>query len=325
MKEKIMVLLCWISTIVLFGCGTPKLEEKTQESDYIQMKSGNWNAKYTYLDEVEIRNYIEDENYLNKKVAMAYTKDYDCYELVFIDNNDDGDIKSKYGTTIDYNKVKINKAEVVPESIKKKSPRPILLVNESDIEIIEETIINDILASDKSYDEIEENAFIYMMDIDDGKVGYDEKYQARVDKLLEEYKEDCKQLREESEKESQEKKNIPQNTTNKYKAKFGEVLDANEYNNTLTIKFKIKPSMTNKMTVDQNGYNVEDLILNQNANKFDEIQYWAVADMTDGSESKVISFTLNKKLIDNIKQQYVVGNQIVNQSDDVWILPSLKE
>ena len=66
------------------------------------------------------------------------------------------------------------------------------------------------------------------------------------------------------------------------------------------------------------------MILNQGADKYDEIQYWAVADMTDGSESKVISFTVDKDLISMIKNKQIVGNQIVDYGKDLWILPSLK-
>ena len=54
------------------------------------------------------------------------------------------------------------------------------------------------------------------------------------------------------------------------------------------IKAKIESNISKKLTVSQNGFNVEDLILNQEAEKYNEIQYWAVADMADGTESKVV-------------------------------------
>lgn len=109
------------------------------------------------------------------------------------------------------------------------------------------------------------------------------------------------------------------------KLKFGELLDINEAENKVIVKAKIEPSTSNKTTIEQNGYNIEDLILNQGFDKYDEIQYWAVADMTDGEESKVISFTVNKELINKIKNKEVVGNQIVDNASDTYILPSLKE
>lgn len=45
--------------------------------------------------------------------------------------------------------------------------------------------------------------------------------------------------------------------------------------------------------------------------------------MNDGSESKVISFTIPKNQINAIKNKQIVGNQIVDKATDVWILPSL--
>ncbi|EGO86270.1 hypothetical protein G8S49_11065 [Clostridium botulinum C] len=124
--------------------------------------------------------------------------------------------------------------------------------------------------------------------------------------------------------ESIEDKNTPKTVTADYKPRFGQILEAIKLGKKLTIKFKISPSYNNKTTIHQNGFNMEDLILNQGADKFDSIDYWAVADMQDGSESKVISFTLDKNLIDSIKNRNTVGNQIVDKAKDVWILPSLK-
>ena len=109
------------------------------------------------------------------------------------------------------------------------------------------------------------------------------------------------------------------------KLKFGKLVDINEAENKVVVKAKIEPSTSNKTTIDQNGYNVEDLIINQGFDKYNEIQYWAVADMTDGEESKAVSFTLSKDLITKIKNEEVVGNQIIDNAEDVYILPSLKE
>lgn len=106
--------------------------------------------------------------------------------------------------------------------------------------------------------------------------------------------------------------------------KFGELLDATTNDGILIIKAKISPSYSNKATITQNGFNVEDIILNQGGDSFDEIQYWAVADMTDGSESKVISFTLTKDHINSVKNEQLFGNEIVDKAIDVWILPSLQ-
>lgn len=112
-----------------------------------------------------------------------------------------------------------------------------------------------------------------------------------------------------------------------YKLKFGELLDVvvQESSNTLIIKAKINPSMTNKQTVQQNYHSVEDLIRNQGANVYDEIQYWAVADMTDGSESKVINFTLDKGTIDAVANEQIHAIELQDYVSDLWILPSLNQ
>jgi hypothetical protein len=111
-----------------------------------------------------------------------------------------------------------------------------------------------------------------------------------------------------------------------YTILHGEYLESNETDdNGLVIKVKIKPSTTNKLTIDQNGYNVEDLIKNQGCDKYDKIDYWAVADMDNGKEEKVVSFTLDKNTIQGIKDGNIVANEIVNTyANDVYIHQSLK-
>ena len=109
-----------------------------------------------------------------------------------------------------------------------------------------------------------------------------------------------------------------------YKIKHGEFIESNINDDVLVIKAKIEPSLNNKLTISQNGFNVEDIIKNQGGDQFKEIQYWAVADMTSGEENKVVSFTLNEELIKKIKAGDIVANQIINNADDVYILPSLQ-
>lgn len=322
-KNKIVILILVFATICgLLGCGSPNLEDKIGEENYETMKNGKWNAKYISLDEVKIYKGTSNNDYPNNKALMVNSKNNNTYELVFFDSNNDGKITSKYGTEIKDGKLKINKAEVLEKSIGKSNAFPILLVNEEDAEIIEETIINDILENNKSYNEIGTNALIYMMDLKNGKIGYDKKYEDRVAELLKEYEEESNRLQKEINAITS---NSSQTTEIKYKAKFGKFIEGNVNDKTLVVKFKIEQSMTNKMTIDQNGYNIEDIILNQGADKFDEIQYWAVSDMTDGSEGKVISFTIDKEVIEKIKNKEVVGNKIITVAKDVWILPSLKQ
>lgn len=103
----------------------------------------------------------------------------------------------------------------------------------------------------------------------------------------------------------------------------GYILDYNANDGVTVIKAKIEPSLTNKMTIDQNYYNVCDLIQNQGVEP-DELQYWAVADMTDGGEEKVISFTLDSATIAAVKAGTIAENRLGDYVSDLWILSSLQ-
>lgn len=110
-----------------------------------------------------------------------------------------------------------------------------------------------------------------------------------------------------------------------YTVPNGEVLDVNFYENQIIIKTKIKPSNNNEATIHQNYFNIEDLIKHQGCDKYDVIQYWAVADMTDGSESKVIAFDVPSSAISGIKNGTIAANQLGDYVNNLYILPSLKD
>ena len=190
----------------------------------------------------------------------------------------------------------------------------------------------EVLESDKTYEEMTPKERTAAIEItgdywDKLTVEQQKKYSSRKQIILDTKKEAVEKWN--SEKDAIEKWNSEKNNTNELpknnisKMKFGELLSSIVNGKTLIIKAKISPSFSNKTTIDQNGYNVEDIILNQGGDSFDEIQYWAVADMNDGSEGKVISFTLNKDQINSIKNKQLVGNKIVDNANDVWVLPSL--
>lgn len=105
---------------------------------------------------------------------------------------------------------------------------------------------------------------------------------------------------------------------------FGELLDLTTNDGVTVIKAKIEPSANNTATIDQNYYNVVHYIQDNDMNGINEIQYWAVADMTNGKEQKAISFTVPKDLIDQIKDGRVVANQLGDYVTDLWMIDSLK-
>lgn len=106
--------------------------------------------------------------------------------------------------------------------------------------------------------------------------------------------------------------------------RYGKLLSKNVNGTTLVIKAKIEPSYSNKATVDQNYYNIEDFVKKQGGTKYKEIQYWAVADMSNGSEQKVISFTVSENVIKKIANDEIVANQMGNYVDDLFIHASLR-
>lgn len=114
------------------------------------------------------------------------------------------------------------------------------------------------------------------------------------------------------------------NNGESYKLEFGELLEENNNYGVVVLKAKITPSATNKTTIDQNYYNVEDYIQSHNMDGVNELQYWAVADMKNGKEEKVISFTVPSSLIESISNKEIPANQLGDKVSDLWILPSLR-
>jgi len=112
--------------------------------------------------------------------------------------------------------------------------------------------------------------------------------------------------------------------TGDLKLRTGDLLSVTQNGTVVVVKAKIQSNLTNKMTIDQNFSNVDDLIQNHGFDTCTELQYWAVAD-TNVGESKVISFTLDKASIDGIKSGSIVWTQLQERAIDLWILPSLRE
>lgn len=117
-------------------------------------------------------------------------------------------------------------------------------------------------------------------------------------------------------------------TEKSYTLEHGELVSAvvNDFGDgpILVVKAKISSSYNNAATVDQNYYNVEDLVKNQGCADFHEIQYWAVADMSDGSEQKVVSFTVSAELIRQISDGSVPANKLGDYVADLFIHSSLE-
>lgn len=113
--------------------------------------------------------------------------------------------------------------------------------------------------------------------------------------------------------------------SNSTELEYGELLDETTNYGVTVIKAKIAPSATKSMTIDQNYYNVEDYIKTHDMNGVTELQYWAVADMSSGNESKVVSFTVPEELIAKIQAGDVPANQLGGYVADLWVHQSLKD
>lgn len=149
-------------------------------------------------------------------------------------------------------------------------------------------------------------------------------------------KSDSKPTEEEAQ-QAEEQKPSESSEREKHVLQFGDLLSETETCTSYTkklkckeyvlvIKAKITPSYNNKATITQNYHNMEEYIKNYDVSKFKEIQYWAVADMTDGNESKAISFTIPKRTINLVKEGKVVAIQFSDgYVQDLWILPSLRD
>lgn len=109
------------------------------------------------------------------------------------------------------------------------------------------------------------------------------------------------------------------------KVKHGDLLSVIFNDGIVVVKTKIESSYSNKATIAQNYFNVADLVKKHGFNTCNELQYWAVADMSNGDEAKCISFTLDKTAIDALYNERIIENQLGDYAMDLWILPSLQD
>ena len=110
----------------------------------------------------------------------------------------------------------------------------------------------------------------------------------------------------------------------KYSLEYGKLEEVNSIGSIIVIKAKIESNLTNKLTIEQNYYDVCGLIQDQGLDVYDEVQYWAIADMTNGEEAKVISFDVPKQTINGIVSETVLPNQLEDYLNNLWIHPSLR-
>ena len=109
--------------------------------------------------------------------------------------------------------------------------------------------------------------------------------------------------------------------------RFGDLVSVTKSptSNSVLVKVKIKPLLSNNMTICQNYHNICELIRKNGFDACPEIKYWAVADMTNGKESKVVAFTVNENVIKDIKNRKVFATRLGDYVDNLFIHPSLRK
>lgn len=103
----------------------------------------------------------------------------------------------------------------------------------------------------------------------------------------------------------------------------GDVVSILQNGDVVILTAKVKENLTNKMIIDQNYYIVEDLIKDNGFNTCNRLKYMSVMDV-NGDEMKVVSFDLNKEIIDKVYNEQIFGSQIGDNAENLWINNALK-
>ena len=110
--------------------------------------------------------------------------------------------------------------------------------------------------------------------------------------------------------------------------RYGTLLSVtkNEFDKIVVIKAKIRPSFSNRATITQNFFNIEYIAQKGWFSDYKELQYWAVADMTDGSERKVIAFTVSQETLQLLAEGKIPANVLDSYGYITmeFLLPSLR-
>ena len=110
------------------------------------------------------------------------------------------------------------------------------------------------------------------------------------------------------------------------KLNFGSILDVteNKENSTVIIKVKVQSNLTKNMTIKQNYMNAWEFIKAYTDTEYKQLTYWAVADMTDGTESKIVQFTVPVDAIHGVLNGSILENQLGDHVTDLYLHPSLR-
>ena len=88
----------------------------------------------------------------------------------------------------------------------------------------------------------------------------------------------------------------------------------------MEVKVKITLQKKENLSVNQNFFNVEDLILLHGFDICQEIQYTGIATLQGGGDSRVISFTIKKSAIDSVMLGDMTGDTMRDWVEDLILL-----
>lgn len=104
-----------------------------------------------------------------------------------------------------------------------------------------------------------------------------------------------------------------------------DLLDVTTHAGNIIIKAKINPNITNELTRDGCYYDAYEVIQNYGLQYYKNLSYWAVADMTDGSEQKVISFEVTQDVLQKVADGTILEGNMGDYVTDLWIAPALQD
>lgn len=109
---------------------------------------------------------------------------------------------------------------------------------------------------------------------------------------------------------------------------YGEVLEQTEAaengESICTLKVKIQASLTKEQTIAQNYHNAIQFVEN-NGEKYDRIDYIAVADNSVGDEVEAVTFRISKETIQKILSGEADSENLADMLDNLYILSTLQE
>lgn len=103
-----------------------------------------------------------------------------------------------------------------------------------------------------------------------------------------------------------------------------DLLDVTSYGGNITIKAKIIVKSSNDLTRKSCYFDMYDAIKDYGLDNYLNLSFWAVADMTNGTEQKVISFDIPQDVMKKVADGSIEEGQLINYATDEWLSPAIQ-